>query len=287
MTNLDLPPAPSRPMTVSQLCAWGWSTYLGRNRSVRSTKSIVLGIGNWFGPKLLSSLEYQDLIDWLDHLRSAGDKPSTIRRKVGTLSGLLKRAQLAGFISRVPAMPKVTGVTRGRLRWLSEPEETKLLDHLMATSPDVGYLVVFLLDTGMRPGEALALRWSDVFPERGVVTLYATKTDRERSVPLTARARAALEAMHGKIGGPFQHISIDKLNRAWNVSRRAIGLGDDAQVVPYVCRHTFASRLAQRGVSLYTIGTLLGHTNSATTTIYAHLATHNLRAAVDTLENRP
>jgi site-specific recombinase XerD len=48
-------------------------------------------------------------------------------------------------------------------------------------------------------------------------------------------------------------------------------------------RHNFASNLAQKGVSLYVIKELLGHTDIKTTMIYAHLQPENLRNAVDLL----
>jgi site-specific recombinase XerD len=49
-------------------------------------------------------------------------------------------------------------------------------------------------------------------------------------------------------------------------------------------RHTFASWLVQKGVSIYQVSKLLGHTNVTTTQIYSHLQTDDLRDAVDSLD---
>ena len=49
-------------------------------------------------------------------------------------------------------------------------------------------------------------------------------------------------------------------------------------------RHTFASRLVQRGVSIYEVSKLLGHSDIKTTQIYAHLRNEDLRNAVELLE---
>ena len=57
----------------------------------------------------------------------------------------------------------------------------------------------------------------------------------------------------------------------------------DSKIHFHDLRHSFASNLAQKGVSLYVIKELLGHTDIKTTMIYAHLKPENLRNAVDLL----
>ena len=63
-------------------------------------------------------------------------------------------------------------------------------------------------------------------------------------------------------------------NRVFSrVVRKALGV-NHRRITPHTLRHTFASKLAQKGMSLYEIGMLLGHTSSATTEIYAHLCSN-------------
>jgi site-specific recombinase XerD len=66
--------------------------------------------------------------------------------------------------------------------------------------------------------------------------------------------------------------------------REHLGLDRDEQFVIHALRHTFASRLVQRGVELATVSKLLGHRSLLTTMRYAHLAPHNLQAAVEVLD---
>ena len=64
-----------------------------------------------------------------------------------------------------------------------------------------------------------------------------------------------------------------------------MGLEDDKQFVLHTMRHTYASRLVQRGVPLYTVGQLMGHTNPRMTQRYAHFAPEQLLNAVDVLNS--
>jgi site-specific recombinase XerD len=59
---------------------------------------------------------------------------------------------------------------------------------------------------------------------------------------------------------------------------------DDKQAVPHALRHTFVSRLVQRGVPILSVKELAGHKTIDVTLKYAHLAPHNLKSAIDVLE---
>jgi site-specific recombinase XerD len=71
--------------------------------------------------------------------------------------------------------------------------------------------------------------------------------------------------------------------RVWERMREHLGLQDDVEFIPYALRHTCASRLVQRGVSLLVVKEWLGHTNVTTTQRYAHLSPRNLMEAVRVL----
>ena len=59
---------------------------------------------------------------------------------------------------------------------------------------------------------------------------------------------------------------------------------EDNTFIPYICRHTCASRLLQRGANLVVVKEWLGHAKIKTTMRYAHLSADNLSDARDTLE---
>jgi integrase len=134
----------------------------------------------------------------------------------------------------------------------------------------------FLLLSGWREREALTLKWAQVDFTRGVATLPDSKTGRSIRV-LGESALAVLDGMrpYRRVGSPFVFPGV-KLGahytdtaRAWDGVRHAAGLPD---VRLHDLRHTFASVAVSGGMTLPLIGALLGHTDTASTARYAHLA---------------
>ena len=75
----------------------------------------------------------------------------------------------------------------------------------------------------------------------------------ERTVPLAAKAEVILRRRATASGPRVFSIPYQERRRAWDLMRRHLGVSGDAEFVPHTCRHTFGSRLAQRGVDLYQI----------------------------------
>lgn len=142
-------------------------------------------------------------------------------------------------------------------------------------NPHHELLCMFLLDTGARIGEALALKWGDI--HKGVATFWLSKSGRSRSVPLTERAAEALVSAraHGTTG-PFSKIPYANFKYNWNQARKENRFSDDPHMVPHILRHTCASRLVQAGIDLRRVQTFLGHQTIQMTLRYAHLATNDL-----------
>lgn len=197
------------------------------------------------------------LVDELiQYYRSHGNRNSTINRKLAALYKLLRKANKAGLISRLPTYVRLPE-KNARIRFLSSDEESAFLARLTAADPAFGDLFIFLIDTGARIGEALALTHADV--HNGRATFWITKSGRSRTVPLTKRAREAVERQASVPGGPFKRVRYQNFLYTWNKIKKEIGLGDDKQVVPHILRHTCASRLVQAGIDLRRVQAFLGH----------------------------
>lgn len=178
-------------------------------------------------------------------LRKRGNSNATINRKMAALSKLLRKAFKMGDIHSLPEFRRQKEKS-GRIRFLDQDEEDRLFTAVRLRNEAYYYFCIFLVDTGARLGEAIALRWTDIHQNR--VTFWVTKSGRSRSVPLTARALETV-ARRKKRLGPFADIDQQQFRAVWNQAKADVGLGTDSDVVPHVLRHTCASRLV-RGLSL-------------------------------------
>ncbi|MFH0990277.1 MAG: tyrosine-type recombinase/integrase [bacterium] len=154
-------------------------------------------------------------------------------------------------------------------------------------------VVLFATLTGLRRGEIINLRWSDVDLPRKVITVqsnptFRTKQGKRRVIPLSETAIYLLHSKCSKVYGEYvfllngQKISEDWLTHAFKdavISAKLI----DKRLHFHSLRHTFATWLVQDGVPIYEIQKLLGHSSIAVTQIYSHLAASELHKTVNRL----
>jgi integrase len=169
------------------------------------------------------------------------------------------------------------------LRVLSLEEEEKLLCN---AAPYLQDLIRFALNTGLRVGEIFSLCWSNVDLEKNILNVFAPKTQKIRGIPINAEARKVLEYWvlgkrnefvfyNPETGKPF----VDLKNGFIRACRKAGITG----VTWHTLRHTFASRLVDRGVDIVTVKELLGHSSITVTMRYTHTNLESKRAAVEKL----
>jgi site-specific recombinase XerD len=150
--------------------------------------------------------------------------------------------------------------------------------------------------TGLRLGELINMHWDwiDFFQNQITVKCtdqFLTKNKKERIVPMTEKVRSILldrfnYASHQQHEIVFYRIRKkilyqESISKQFKKIVRKSNLSDKIHF--HTLRHSFASLLAQRGVSLYVIKELLGHNDLATTQIYSHLQQQNLRDAINLL----
>jgi integrase len=202
-----------------------------------------------------------------------------------------------------------------RRRRISEDEEARLL----ASAPaHLRSLIITALDTGMRRGEMLALRFRDVDFARGIIVLRGetTKSRKTRAVPIaTSRLRAVLEWQQldgegerkpadafvfsneaGEPVGRFRTAWVTAVLKSHGITPKWRSYGWTALSPDCLAefkridlrwhdlRHEYASRLVEKGVPLAQVRDLLGHASITTTERYDNQKLENLQLAASRLE---
>lgn len=155
---------------------------------------------------------------------------------------------------------------------------------------DIKDLVLFAVNTGLRQAELINLQFRQVNNNNRTIILdnqnHITKSKRIRSVPLNDTAFKIIQKRNNsKLDNVFT-LGEHNIKQDWlvhNFKKYVLTAGLNSKLNFHSLRHTFASWLVQKGVSIYYISKLLGHSEVKTTEIYAHLASNDLKKAVDKL----
>jgi integrase len=241
-------------------------------------------------------------------------KPETTNRDIATLKACLNKAVEWGVVPENPiARVKLARVDKSTpIRVLSLQEEQQLRDALRSRDADLrvnresanewrdkrGYplqrrfghfadhlepIVLLALNTGMRRGELLHLRWDDLDNNALTVRGSGSKNQQTRVIPLNGEAGEVLRFWTSDSDWIFPgklESALTTIKRSWTGLRDRANLPD---VRFHDLRHTFATRLLQRGVDIKTVSSLLGHQDIAVTARYLHATDDSKRKAVELL----
>lgn len=146
-----------------------------------------------------------------------------------------------------------------------------------------------LLWTGCRLSEVRLLKWEDIDLRGGFVRVPQTKTDKAKTVPMSAELRAELTARPRGVGKAYifsrpdgQPHGKQEVQRAFAVFRAVASVRKELTV--HSIRHTVASWMVIAGRPIKEVQEFLGHRTLAMTLRYVHLAPIHLRDAVTALE---
>lgn len=236
--------------------------------------------------KPLSSLTQSDFAAYRDE-RLAAVKPASIRRQLMTVRAVLSKAMTDWNVplrNNPMAGLKLPAQENKRQRRLSPKEWERIMRaERQDTNPLTLLIARFCLETAMRRGEVLALKWLDVDLERSTAIIREAKSGEGRVVPLTQGAVhvllevADLPASTSKAAtDPVFPITTITLHASWR------GLVSRAGIVDlrfHDLRHEAISRLFELGLTAPEVATISGHRTVAQLFRYAHDAGHQRLAA--------
>jgi integrase len=240
-------------------------------------------------------------------MKSLQSRSWSFRRDIVTIfRGMFGSAVTNMYCSADPSAKLSPGKkTQKEISVFKRGQLAKIFD--FAAVHEYGHYLILLLRTGMRIGEVLALKWSDI--EGDIITVRSaialcengyeekgTKTDRIRIIAADPDLQKTLNAL------PKRGIYVLTNNRGDRLSVNTFqtqykkffkdmnaDLAEGEKVPflsPHKCRHTFGTYLLVGGANIRATQTLLGHTQVTTTQRYTHVDTDDLRSTVGLLDYR-
>lgn len=299
-----------------------WETeYLPSVEATKTDRTIKSEMGwykNWIcpalGDKALAKINIPMIEAIVLKASKAGKSPASIRHIVAVISQVWKKAWERGLVqgdspTRRIKTPKIDN---RRMRFLNEEEARALLSALAVRSQDMHDIALLSLFCGLRAGEVHSLCWGDLDFENGSIHVRDTKNKRDRHAFMTQEVLEVLERRRGvHATNELVFPGINDKKRQWVSDTfprtvNAIGLNDTGEmtqdnkgkqvpkritdarqrVVFHTLRHTFASWLVKKGIPLYTVAELMGHTTLEMTQRYSHLAPDTLKKAALELQGQ-
>ncbi len=281
--------------TVRELLERYLREHSARNKAPgthRRDKSLAAHLIEAFGDLTLTEVRPSMLADYKAARRAVGRAPKTVNDELKLLGHAYKLATREWeWVTDNP----VTKVSKERVRnqierWLTLEEEQRLLIH---SPPWLQDILVFALHTGLRQGELLSLQWPQVDLTRRTIMILEQKNQGKDTLPLNATAlevlRARAKVRHiatGNTGYVFANHAGNRMD-ARGLLRAFYAARQKANVETFRfhdLRHTWATRLVQNGVDLYTVQKLGRWRTIAMVMRYAHHSPESLRAGTEVLD---
>ena len=249
-----------------------------------------------FGETPVAGISYRDLELFRSQRRQVTTRqgknrsPARVNREMATLRHMLNKAVQWDWL---PVNPLEKGESlffredHSRVRYLTQEEAARLL---AASQPHLRPIVETALNTGMRKGEILALRWE--WLRDGWIHLPAgmSKTGLGRMVPVNEAQAQVFAEVRRQVQLKSPLVFCDPTGEGWKQLRKSFaGALRRAGITDFRfhdLRHTCASWLVMAGADLVSVQKQLGHTTIGTTMRYAHLSPGHLKKSSNLISTR-
>ncbi|HXG30453.1 MAG TPA: tyrosine-type recombinase/integrase [Thermodesulfobacteriota bacterium] len=242
-------------------------------RSWTRDKELLSNLCKYFGDKKLSDITPKDLEDYkLARLKEV--KPATINRALGCLKHLFNLAKRwKQFFGDNPVTQVEFLEENNQMeRILTHEEEERLL---ACSAPHLKPIILCALNTGMRKGEILSLKWFNVDLENNVITIEPTNTKSKKTKKLFINSvlRGILRELKLK-SGRSEHVFLgpagEPIKKLRTSFEKACSRANIKGLRFHDLRHTAATRMIESGANIVAVSRILGHSTLNMTMRYTH-----------------
>lgn len=295
----------------------------------RLEQTLTLDVYPNIGQLQLQAIESKDVQAMVNKLKDAGRAHSSIKKAYEAVNACFKLGVIQKTVKSNPALgvtiPSKKLFPAKKIHFYTKEEVQQLIEQAMICWPNgtrrypLGAFVPLLINTGLRMGELLALRWEeDVDLENKMITVHnnltfvrdrskdekkymlleqdSVKTDawQDRSIPINDQALAALLDLQKVTGSQTYvmttkngtHVSPRNIDRIFRRIAVAAGFPEEKIYGIHALRHAFATLLLTNDVDIKTVSELLGHSDvTITYNTYIHVIKEQKRKALASIPN--
>ena len=296
----------------------------------RLEQTLLYDVYPYIGEIQLQAIKADDIQNMLNELKKDGKAYSTIKKAYDAVNSCFKLGIEKRTVSNNPAIGVIIPNRKlfpvQKIPFYTQEEAKRLIEQATICWPNgtrrypLGSFVPLIINTGLRMGELLALKWDeDIDFENKTLTVHknislvknrkedsekkyelllqdSVKTDagQDRSIPLNEQAINALLDLKSVTGNsPFvmttkneTHVSPRNIDRIFRRIAKAAGFEEEKIFGVHSLRHTFATLLLSNGVEIKTVSELLGHSDvTITYNTYIHVIKDQKRKALAAIPN--
>jgi integrase len=254
----------------------GAEEFLKQSKSTRDATSFKHMIP-YFRGRFICDIKPRDIEKYKVH-RAEKVKETTVNRELNCLKSFFSRLVTWEYLETNP-VKKIKSFPEKkfeRVRYLSEKEMQRLLRECRI--PHLRMAVVMALNTGMRSGEILTLRWADIDLENHYIHIENTKTLCRRDIYINDFLMKELEEW--KMSSHTDETYVFRIRAIQHSFQHALKRSHINDFRFHDLRHCFASHLVMNGIDLATVKELLGHSSIDMTMRYTHLSPSHRKIAV-------
>ena len=281
------PARKSPPVTFIRLAEMYLEDYAKANkRSWKSDRSYLKAMKEYFGARPVDEITAFDMEKYKARRLEGGVKKSTVNRCLAILRRMFNLAIAWGHMKGNPMKGIRLFSEKDNLkeRILTPEEEVRLLE---TCAPHLREIIVLAVNSGLRRGEALGLRWQDIDFDNRILKVERSKSGKQRFIEMNSAIVELLRQRRMKNPGPGHVFLNPKTGKAFVEVKTGFTAACRRAGIKglrfHDLRHTFATRLIEAGIDIVTIRDLLGHSSVRLTERYTHSKSELKHRAVEAL----
>lgn len=243
-------------------------------------------LDKFFGEFALARINSEMVARFRDKRLSLNLSGATVVKDLNTLSHIIDTAiKEWGFYLHLNPVKNIRKprVNNSRSRRLSYEEEIILLAKCREHSLMMESLVILAIETAMRLGEIINLKWNDIDITNRIVNIYETKNGEMRKIPLSNVSINTLKTLTKRLGSDkvfWKWKTVSSFESSW---QRLLAKSEIQNFRFHDLRHEATSRLFEKNLNMLEVSTITGHKTLQMLKRYTHLSIDKITKKINEL----